>query len=273
MASVWRCRWDGRPLAVKELMTEVVPQPTILVTDCPIFSGPIKSDRLNTAVGIDLGSLDRSLAVSREVRLPRASVVVTTVARHLIRISKSGEKVESIVVYGSEQDPAAHPDIRTITENLRELRNKWFSKAKLSLVTDCGLLTPEMPRLLNFYDRVYARFEYGTAKSYAAATGHKPADYSTACGMLTGLSNLIIVTRVPRGEVDASSETEVKAWIKKVGELKPREVWIQTVEAKGKKTKAPAKTRLTEIAAEVTEKTGIAAHIVTGEQIYTRPTA
>jgi hypothetical protein len=91
--------------------------------------------------------------------------------------------------------------------------------------------------------------------------------------MLTGLSNLIIVTRVPRGEIDASSETEVKAWIKKVGELKPREVWIQTVEAKGKKTKAPAKTRLTEIAAEVTEKTGIAAHIVTGEQIYTRPTA
>ena len=131
-----------------------------------------------------------------------------------------------------------------------------------------------MPRLLNFYDRVYARFEYGTAKSYAAATGHKPADYATACGMLTGLSNLIIVTRVPRGEVDASSETEVKAWIKKVGELKPREVWLQSVEPKStKKTKTTPKARLGEIASELTEKTGIAAHIVSGDQIYTPPPA
>lgn len=254
-------------------MTEVAPQPTILVTDCPIFSGPVKSDRLNTAVGIDLGSLDRSLAVSREVRLPRASVVVTTVARHLIRISKSGEKVESIVVYGSEQDPAAHPDIRTITENLRELRNKWFSKAKLCLVTDCANLSAEMPRLLGIYDRVYARVEYGTAKSYTAGTGRKAADYANLCSMLTGLSNLIVVSRFPRTEVDTTSEAEVKGWIKKVGELKPREVWIQTVETKSKKTKAAPKTRLGEIASEVTEKTGIAAHLVPGELIYTPPTA
>jgi len=255
-------------------MTDVAPPTAILVTDCPIFSGPVKLDRLNTSVGIDLGSLDRSLAVSREVRLPRASVVVTTVARHMIRISKSGEKVDSIVVYGSVQDPAAHPDMRAITENLRELRNKWFSKAKLCLLTEASTITPELPRLLGIYDRVYVRFEYGTAKSYAAATDKKAADYTALCSLLTGLSSLIVTSRVPRGEVDTSTEAEVKGWIKKVGELKPREVWLQSVEPKStKKTKTTPKARLGEIATELAEKTGIAAHIVSGDQIYTPPPA
>jgi hypothetical protein len=255
-------------------MTDAAPPTAILVTDCPIFSGPVKSDRLNTAVGIDLGSLDRSLAVSREVRLPSASVVVTTVARHMIRISKSGEKVDSIVVYGSEQDPAAHPDIRAITENLRELRNKWFSKAKLCFLTEASTITPELPRLLGIYDRVYVRFEYGTAKSYSAATGKKTADYTAMCSLLTGLPSLIVTSRVPRGEVDTSTDAEVKGWIKKVGELKPREVLLQSVETKAsKKAKTTPKTRLGEIASELTEKTGIAAHIVPGDQIYTPPPA
>ena len=40
-----------------------------------------------------------------------------------------------------------------------------------------------------------------------------------------------------------------------------------------KKAKTTPKTRLGEIATELTEKTGIAAHIVPGDQIYTPPPA
>src|SRR5688572_3804314 len=117
-------------------MAEIATTPTVAITDCPIFSGPLKTERLGATLGSDLGSQGMALAVSRESRMPRASVVVTTAARHIIRISKAGEKIETLAVYGSVSDPTLHPDFREITENLRDLRNKWFAKAKLCLILD-----------------------------------------------------------------------------------------------------------------------------------------
>ena len=42
--------------------------------------------------------------------------------------SKAGEKLQHIVVFG-EVDPTVHPEFRAISENLRELTNKWFPRA------------------------------------------------------------------------------------------------------------------------------------------------
>src|SRR5262249_32866891 len=84
----------------------------------PILKGPQKSERLGAVLGIDLGYSETALSVSRENRMPRASVVITTAARTIIRLSKGGEKIESIAAIGSEIDPTAHPDFREITGNL-----------------------------------------------------------------------------------------------------------------------------------------------------------
>lgn len=248
----------------------VTPTPITAVTDCPIFSGPFKSERLGATLGVDLGSMDMALAVSRDNRMPRASVVVTTAARHIIRISKAGEKIETVVVYGSKADPTLHPDFREITENLRDLRNKWFSKAKLCLILDEPRLEDsELRRVLAIYDRVYLRMEWGTAKTFAAMTGRKATEFGGYLDNLGHVEHLVVQARFLRGDVDNSTDTEVRAWIKKLGELKPREVAILGGEPKaaGKKAKTTPKTRLSEIAAEVTAKTGIPAAVVQGESL------
>jgi len=248
----------------------VTPVPIVAVTDCPLFSGPLKSERLGATLGIDLGSQDMALAVSRDNRMPRASVVVTTAARHIIRISKAGEKIETIAVYGSKADPTLHPDFREITENLRDLRNKWFAKAKLCLILDEPRLEESTLRhILGIYDRVYLRMEWGTAKNFAAMTGRKSSEFATYLDNLGHVEHLIVQARFLRGDVDNSTEAEVKAWIKKIGELKPREVAILNGDGKlgGKKTKSAPKTRLSEIAAEVTEKTGIPASVIQGDSL------
>jgi hypothetical protein len=61
----------------------------------------------------------------------------------------------------------------------------------------------------------------------------------------------------------------VKAWIKKVQELKPIAVHILQSEAKSgtKKAKSAPKSRLVEIAAEFTEKTGIPTEIFQNESL------
>lgn len=248
----------------------VTTTPVTAVTDCPIFSGPLKSERLGATLGIDLGSIDMALAVSRDNRMPRASVVVTTAARHIIRISKAGEKIESLAVYGSKADPTLHPDFREITENLRDLRNKWFAKAKLCLILDEPRLEDsELRRVLAIYDKVFLRMEWGTAKTFAAMTGRKTADFAGYLDNLGQVDHLVVQARFLRGDVDNSTETEVRAWIKKLAELKPREVAILGADAKAgaKKSKTAPKSRLTEIAEEVTKKTGIPATVVPGESL------
>jgi len=94
-----------------------------------LLSGPSPTEPWGRTLRLDLGALDATLAISRDNRLPRASVVVTLAAQELMRLSKAGEKVQTILVVGSEVDPTRHPGFREISENLRALRTKWFPRA------------------------------------------------------------------------------------------------------------------------------------------------
>jgi hypothetical protein len=237
----------------------------------PILRGPLKSERLGAVLGIDIGYEESGLSVSRDNRMPRASVVITTAARAIIRLSKGGEKIESLAAVGSVIDPTMHPDLREITGNLRDLRNKWFPKAKLWLQSeDPHFEAPETRHPLGVFDRVLVRFEWGTAKTYTAMTGHKSNDLANLQATLTHLESLVLQARFVKADgVDNINEAEVKAWIKRVGEIRPREIHILGPDAKlaNKKLKLAPKARLTEIAAEVTEKTGIPTSFCASESV------
>ncbi|MBK7642422.1 MAG: hypothetical protein IPJ19_05150 [Planctomycetes bacterium] len=239
--------------------------PLPVLPDSPLILGPKKADRLGTIFGVDLGSPDPVLSVSRETRMPRASVLVTTAARHIIRVSKLGEKIETMMIFGSGIDATMHPGFREITGNLRDLRNKWFSKAKLWLVSDDPQVErPDVRHSIGVYDRVVVRLETGAQKTFAALTGRKPADYNTLLAQLGQIERLTLQARFYKGEIDNTTDAEVKAWVKKLGELKPREVFILNPEAKpeNKKLKPAPKARVQEIVAELAEKTGIQATIL-----------
>lgn len=238
------------------------------VVESPVFTGPAKSERFGIALGVDLTCGDSGMVVSREVRMPRASYVITTAARHLIRQSKSGEKLDSVVVWGSTSDATMHPEFKEVTQNLRDLRAKWYSKGALVLVTDSPRVEDsDVRHALSIYDRVVVRFEWGTAKTYSSLTGRKSTDYNNLCAHLGHLDNLVLQARFVRGEADNSTDAEVKAWVKKVAELKPRAVHILTGDSKSKKLKVAPKSRITEISAEVTSKAGVPVETFLGDAL------
>jgi hypothetical protein len=262
----------ARPTRVSDFAAKIE-RPPIPAADLasPILRGPLKSERLGAALGIDFGYSESALSVSRENRMPRASVVITTAARTIIRLSKGGEKIESIAAVGSEMDPTMHPDFREITANLRDLRNKWFPKAKLWLQADDPHFDkPNVRHNLSVFDRVLVRFEWGTVKTFSAMTGKKSADITSLQTNLTHLESLVVQARFGKGEsVDNANEAEVKAWIKRMGEIRPREIHILAADAKltHKKLKPASKSRLAEISAEVIEKTGIPAVFCGSESV------
>ncbi len=234
-----------------------------------IITGPSRSPRWGRALTLDLGAPDATLAISRENRLPRPSVVVTLAARELMRLSKGGEKVDNILVVGSEVDPTHHPGFREISENLRALRNKWFPRAKLNLVSDDPRLNDAETRIaLGIYDNPVVRLEYGTVKTFRKLTGHKSTVLSEIVRHLSSLEHVIVQAQFVRGEVDNSTESEVKGWIKRLRDVEPQEVLITSPPPQQRKgrPRGISDTRLKEIAELVTEEVGASVTVLDREE-------
>ena len=234
-----------------------------------IVTGPNRSPRWGRALKLDLGAPDATLAISRENRLPRPSVVVTLAAQELMRLSKGGEKVDNILVVGSEVDPTHHPGFREISENLRALRNKWFPRAKLNLVSDDPQLNDAETRIaLGIYDSPVVRLEYGTVKTFQKLTGHKSTMLNDIVRHLSSLEHVIVQAQFVRGEVDNSTESEVKGWIKRLRDVEPQEVLITSPPPQQRKgrPRGISDTRLKEIAELVTEEVGASVTVLDREE-------
>ena len=169
-------------------------------SSAPIVHGPKSTQRLGRSIAIDLTAPQVNLVVERGSTLPRASVIVTTTARHLIEQSKTGDKIENLIVTGSAVDPTAHPDFREIGENLRALRDKGFPRAKMCLFSNCREFeSGELRIALGYFDKLFFSFEWGTAKTFTQATGEKSTVLATLTRQLASLDHVIVQARFFRG--------------------------------------------------------------------------
>ena len=235
------------------------------LTPDSLITGPKATERWGRAVFIDIGADGTTLAVSRENRLPRASVVVTLAAQELMRLSKGGEKAEHIVVIGSDVDPTHHPDFREISDNLRELRNKWFPRGKLVLISnDPELDLPETRIALGSYDFNVMRLESGTTKTYTALTGKKSTHLGQLVKHLTTVERVVVRAEIGRGEIDNSTPTEIKNWMRKLREVEPVEIQLSSVKVRknsGSTRRSGSKSVLDKVAEELGDEIGTTVNV------------
>ena len=228
-----------------------------------IVQGPLDFPRLGRVIAVR-----PTVETLRVNRFPTQAIVVTTVARKLIELSRAGDKIQALVVEGGLDGPTKHPEFHQISENVRQLLDKHFPKALLCLVTDATPLdSPNLRHAITFYDQTILKLDAGTQKTWAALTGANPKQFKGVVESLgrLGADRLIVQTRFVRGQVDNSSENEVRAWIKQLTEIRPAGVHISTpAKAKGKKEIPVTKSRMSQIAELVTSKTGIPVEVVTG---------
>jgi hypothetical protein len=226
-----------------------------------IVLGPLEHVRLGRSVVVR-----PTVETMRANRFPTQAIVVTAVARKLIELVRASEKISALVVEGGNDGPTKHPEFHQISENLRQLLDKHFSKALLCLVSEATPLdSPNLRHALTFYDQTILKLDAGTQKTWAALTGSNPKQFKGVVESLgrLGADRLIVQTRFVRGEVDNSNETEVKAWIRQLTEIRPAGVHITTAaKAKGKKEIPVTKSRMSQIAELVTTKTGIPVEVL-----------
>lgn len=247
-----------------------------------IVFGPFQSPSLGSCLGINIAPARRSKEtegtvfdkiapdagepiISMRRKMPTPGVIVTSAARRIIELSKAGEKYESLVVTGN-LEPTDHPELPEVIENLRQLRDKWMGKAALCLVSrDLNPATPHLRHVLGMFDKPIVRFEWGTAKAFASETKRPSSDLKSLVDLLTGLDRLILQATFGEGKAASSAPAEIKNWIKKVGEIRPREVHLGSPE--GKSARSLPASRLEKIAAELIETTGVPARVFAAEAV------
>jgi len=252
-----------------------------------ITFGPFSSPQLGSCLGFNIapdrrtpeteGSVYDKVApgegepiIGQRRKMPTPGVVITSAARRIIELSKGGEKIKCLVITGNKE-PTSHPELIEIIENLRELRNKWYSKASLCLISNAlDVEAVHLKHALGMFDIPIVRFEWGTAKSFGAATGRPGTDLKRIVESVSGLEKLVVQATLRAGKSAAETDSEIRNWIKKLDEIRPREVYVGTLEskeAKARGVKPLTAAKLEKVAAELTETTGIAARVVSAEAL------
>jgi len=216
-----------------------------------IIFGPIKSRRLGTSLGVNLLPLHGKLcsfdclycecglnAQHKSGRLPKADEVKQALEEKLIQLQAEDVKLD-VITFAGNGEPTLHPDFERIIDDTIALRNHYFPKAKVCVLSNAtqldkpsifsALLKVENPilKLDSAFDETVRMLDRPNSPSYSI---RKQVEK-----MKTFKGKLIIQTLFTRGKFegqtfDNTTEKEVTAWIELIREIAPESVMIYAID-------------------------------------------
>lgn len=216
-----------------------------------IIFGPVNSRRLGTSLGINLLPLHGKLcsfdclycecglnAQHKTGRLPKAGEVKQALEEKLITLQAEGMKLD-VITFAGNGEPTLHPDFARIIDDTIALRDLYFPKAKVSVLSNAtqldkpsifsALLKVENPilKLDSAFDETVRILDRPNSTSYSV---RKQVDK-----MKTFKGKLIIQTLFIRGSYEGKSfdnttDQEVTAWIELIREIAPESVMIYAID-------------------------------------------
>ncbi len=196
-----------------------------------------------------------------------ASVILELLEKKLISLTEEGITPDSFTLAGNGE-PTTHPEFPAIVDGSVLLRDKYFPKARLSVLSNASMnWNPAVFDALKKLDNNIQKIDAGTEEMFQRINQPKiPITLREIVDNLKLFNGKVTVqTLFLRGEfhgvrVDNTTEEEVSAWLELIKEVNPKRVMLYSIE---RKTPTPtldkvSKSELARIAARV-EKTGICA--------------
>lgn len=245
-----------------------------------IIFGPVKSRRLGVSLGINLlpvsGKICNFNCIYCECgltsdtktvkgKLPSREEVYKALELKLSEMKDRSEKPD-VITYAGNGEPTLHPDFPGIIDDTIALRNKYFPKAEIAVLSNATTITDRRIReALLKTDKNILKLDSAiasTVKLHNNPNGNP--DINVLIRNLAAFEGKVIIqTMFLRGEykgriIDNTTPEELSAWLKAIETIKPSEVMIYTISRDtpegGKLIKVPEK-ELRAIA-EIVEKAG-----------------
>lgn len=216
----------------------------------PIF-GPVHSRRLGVSLGINLLPADGKVCTfdciycecgynadrRPKQKLPTREEVRTALEARLQDMQENGPAPD-VLTFAGNGEPTAHPHFPEIIEDTLALRDKYFPRAKVSVLSNSTFIhRPAVFSALNEVDNNILKLD--TVDEAYIRELDRPSGNFSLPSVIEGLKafkgNCIIQTMFLKGsyrgkDMDNTSDKFVLPWLETVREIAPRQVMIYTID-------------------------------------------
>jgi len=216
-----------------------------------IVFGPVRSRRLGVSLGINLLPVNRKVCTFNciycecgwtgqketcRAPLPAREEVANALRVKLTSMLSAGEYPD-VITYAGNGEPTLHPEFEQIIDDTIAIRDEFFPKAQISVLSNAsnihkesvrrGLLKADMnilkldsanPHTIELLNQPTGSYDLEKVKSFMRLFNHR----------------FIIQTMFVRGdydgtEIDNTTPDEIAAWLDTVNDLKPQSVMVYTI--------------------------------------------
>lgn len=222
-----------------------------IIFPSPVF-GPVHSRRLGVSLGINLLPGDGKVCsfdciycecgFNKDHRpsgkLPTREEVRTALEGKLREMQAQGTAPD-VFTFAGNGEPTAHPHFPEIIEDTLALRDAYFPKAKVSVLSNSTFLShPGVSEALNKVDNNILKLDTVDDDYIRLVDRPNNVQYAVAdiIGKLKAFEgNCIVQTMFMKGtyqgkDVDNTTDKYVLPWIEAVKEIAPRQVMIYTID-------------------------------------------
>lgn len=243
--------------------------------------GPIHSRRLGTSLGINLSPDDGKVCSfdclyceagynsqgSGTTGLPSREKVRELLKTKLEEMKNKGDNLD-VITFSGNGEPTLHPDFPGILDDVMALRDEYFPKAKVSVLTNSTrIFTPAVAEALKKADNNILKLDSGIDQTMRLIDQPTSPSF-TVEKVVESLKQFkgtgIIQTMLLRGEhdgkkVDNTTPEEIAALVKAYKEIGPREIMIYSLDRSTPEEKLVkvGKEELEKIGEEIEKETGI----------------
>jgi wyosine [tRNA(Phe)-imidazoG37] synthetase (radical SAM superfamily) len=206
----------------------------LLVPNTVVY-GPVKSRRLGWSLGIN-PLADESTPASDLLKK-----IETAFAHH----EQNPAHIDFITLTGN-REPSLYPEFLPLVQGLIPLRNKFFPKIKLGILSDGSQVhRTEIRGALEMLDARYMKLDAGHEK-----VNRMPPDFNFERMMnaYRVLRDIIIQSVFQEGKLGNTSHEDLDHWYEAVGFIQSRGVYVYTLEEKSEGNIPVSQERLHEIA-------------------------
>lgn len=215
-----------------------------------IIFGPVRSRRLGVSLGINLLPNDSKYCTydcvycecgwtykNHKAKLHPREEVFTALDKMLQQMQADGNPPDNITFAGNGE-PTVHPKFEGIIEDTILLRDRYFPKAKISVLSNATQIhKASVMRALNKVDQNILKLD--TANDDLLRIINRPTGKLTTRTIVDRLKqfdgNLTIQTMFIRGnyqgdDFDNTTPKEVDKWLELIEEINPKNVMIYPIE-------------------------------------------
>ena len=207
-----------------------------------IVFGPIHSRRLGISLGVNLLPIDGKCCSFNciycecglnEERRPHSKMPTRQA------VKQAAGTAPDVITFAGNGEPTLHPDFAVIIDDTIALRDRFFPKAKIAVLSNSTMLHKEdVFRALNRVEDNIMKFD-SILDSRIQQLNAPVSPTFTFDRLLEQLcrfnGNVIIQTMFLKGEVNGESVTnttehEVSGWLEALKQIRPKQVMIYTLD-------------------------------------------